>query len=74
MIHYAAAEVRWESGAQIALRAQRLDLANAPMQFQAEINLDSIIHTLMQLKPDVAEALNLKKDQRGVIITNLLVQ
>ena len=43
-----------ESGAQIALRAQRLDLANAPMQFQAEINLDSIIHTLMQLKPDVA--------------------
>ena len=43
-----------ESGAQVALRAQRLDLANAPMQFQAEINLDSIIHTLMQLKPDVA--------------------
>lgn len=43
-----------ESGAQVALRAQRLDLANAPMQFQAEINLDSIINTLMQLKPDVA--------------------
>ena len=43
-----------ESGAQVALRAQRLDLADAPMQFQAEINLDSIINTLMQLKPDVA--------------------
>ena len=43
-----------ESGAQIALRAQRLDVSDAHMQFQAEINLDSIINTLMQLKPDVA--------------------
>ena len=43
-----------ESGAQIALRAQRLDVSDAYMQFQAEINLDSIINTLMQLKPDVA--------------------
>lgn len=43
-----------ESGAQIALRAQRLEVSDARMQFQAEINLDSIINTLMQLKPDVA--------------------
>ncbi|MCE1177263.1 MAG: DNA repair protein RadA [Burkholderiales bacterium] len=43
-----------ESGAQIALRAQRLDVSDAHMQFQAEINLDSIINTLTQLKPDVA--------------------
>ena len=43
-----------ESGAQIALRAQRLDVSDASMQFQAEIDLNSIIHTLTQLKPDVA--------------------
>lgn len=43
-----------ESGAQVALRAQRLGLSNSQMQFQAEINLDAIIHTLGQLKPEVA--------------------
>ncbi|MGL4766535.1 MAG: DNA repair protein RadA [Formosimonas sp.] len=43
-----------ESGAQIALRAQRLGVASAQMQFQAEIALDAILNTLQTLKPDVA--------------------
>lgn len=43
-----------ESGAQIALRAQRLGVSDTAMQFQAEINLESIMQTLQSLKPDVA--------------------
>lgn len=43
-----------ESGAQIALRAQRLGLSNAAMQFQAEIGLEAIMSTLQTLKPEVA--------------------
>ncbi|GHA64469.1 DNA repair protein RadA [Formosimonas limnophila] len=43
-----------ESGAQIALRAQRLGLSNAAMQFQAEIGLEAIMATLQTLKPEVA--------------------
>ncbi|TDR33162.1 DNA repair protein RadA [Hydromonas duriensis] len=43
-----------ESGAQIALRAQRLGVSNAQMQFQAEIGLEAIMTTLQTLKPDVA--------------------
>ena len=43
-----------ESGAQIALRAQRLGVSDARMQFQAEIGLEAIMNTLQTLKPDVA--------------------
>jgi DNA repair protein RadA/Sms len=43
-----------ESGAQIALRAQRLGVSDANMQFQAEIGLEAILHTLQTLKPEVA--------------------
>lgn len=43
-----------ESGAQVALRAQRLGVSDANMQFQAEIGLESIMTTLQTLKPDVA--------------------
>lgn len=43
-----------ESGAQIALRAQRLGVSDADMKFQAEINLEAILHTLQTLKPEVA--------------------
>lgn len=43
-----------ESGAQIALRAQRLGVSDTAMQFQAEINLEAIMQTLQTLKPDVA--------------------
>lgn len=41
-------------GAQVALRAQRLDLANAPMQFKPKSIWTASSITLMQLKPDVA--------------------
>lgn len=43
-----------ESGAQIALRAQRLGLSDADMQFQAEIGLEAIMNTLQTMKPEVA--------------------
>lgn len=43
-----------ESGAQIALRAQRLGVSDADMKFQAEISLEAILHTLQTLKPEVA--------------------
>lgn len=43
-----------ESGAQIALRAQRLGLASSEVPLQAEIRLETILATLEQMRPDVA--------------------
>lgn len=45
-----------ESGAQIALRARRLQLETTALQglnLQAEIQLEKILHTLVEHKPDV---------------------
>jgi DNA repair protein RadA/Sms len=43
-----------ESGAQIALRARRLSVDSADLKLQAEIQLEKILGTLADLKPDVA--------------------
>ena len=43
-----------ESGEQVALRAQRLQLPPSPMQMLAEINLERILHTLREARPRVA--------------------
>ncbi|MDX9715805.1 MAG: DNA repair protein RadA [Thauera sp.] len=43
-----------ESGEQVALRAQRLQLAATPLQMLAEINLERILHTLREARPRVA--------------------
>jgi DNA repair protein RadA/Sms len=43
-----------ESGAQIALRARRLAVDAAGLQLQAEIQLEKILHTLADIKPQVA--------------------
>jgi DNA repair protein RadA/Sms len=43
-----------ESGAQIALRAQRLGLGASELPVQAEIRLETILATLNELNPDVA--------------------
>ncbi|MEO6919258.1 MAG: DNA repair protein RadA [Collimonas sp.] len=43
-----------ESGAQIALRAKRLVVDARDLKFQAEIQLEKIINTLVEHKPDVA--------------------
>ena len=43
-----------ESGAQIALRARRLAIDAKDLQLQAEIQLEKILSTLADLKPDVA--------------------
>ncbi|AIY41355.1 DNA repair protein RadA [Collimonas arenae] len=43
-----------ESGAQIALRAKRLVVDARDLKFQAEIQLEKIINTLVDHKPDVA--------------------
>jgi DNA repair protein RadA/Sms len=43
-----------ESGAQIALRAKRLAVDAKDLQLQAEIQLEKILYTLAQHKPDVA--------------------
>jgi DNA repair protein RadA/Sms len=43
-----------ESGAQIALRAKRLALQAGSLQLQAEIQLEKILNTLADKKPDVA--------------------
>ncbi|MDP3670810.1 MAG: DNA repair protein RadA [Telluria sp.] len=43
-----------ESGAQIALRARRLALEASELKLQAEIQLEKILGTLAELKPDVA--------------------
>ncbi len=43
-----------ESGAQIALRARRLAIDAKDLQLQAEIQLEKILATLADLKPDVA--------------------
>jgi DNA repair protein RadA/Sms len=43
-----------ESGAQIALRARRLSLDGKDLQLQAEIQLEKILGTLAEHKPDVA--------------------
>jgi DNA repair protein RadA/Sms len=43
-----------ESGAQIALRARRLAIEAGDLKLQAEIQLEKIIATLAELKPDVA--------------------
>ncbi len=43
-----------ESGAQIALRAKRLVLSAGDLKLQAEIQLEKILGTLADLKPDVA--------------------
>ena len=42
-----------ESGAQIALRARRLMLETRDLKLQAEIQLEKILHTLQDLKPQV---------------------
>lgn len=42
-----------ESGAQIALRARRLQLETGKLKLQAEIQLEKILHTLQELKPQV---------------------
>lgn len=42
-----------ESGAQIALRARRLQLETGNLKLQAEIQLEKILHTLQELKPQV---------------------
>ncbi|SFB86701.1 DNA repair protein RadA [Massilia yuzhufengensis] len=43
-----------ESGAQIALRARRLSVDSSDLNFQAEIQLEKILGTLADLKPEVA--------------------
>jgi DNA repair protein RadA/Sms len=43
-----------ESGAQVALRARRLAVDAADMQLQAEIQLEKILNTLAEHKPQVA--------------------
>ena len=43
-----------ESGAQIALRARRLSVDSAELKLQAEIQLEKILGTLADLKPEVA--------------------
>ncbi len=43
-----------ESGAQIALRARRLGVEATSLKLQAEIQLEKILGTLADLKPDVA--------------------
>ena len=43
-----------ESGAQIALRAKRLAIDAKELKLQAEIQLEKILATLAELKPDVA--------------------
>jgi DNA repair protein RadA/Sms len=43
-----------ESGAQIALRARRLAVDSSELNFQAEIQLEKILGTLSDLKPEVA--------------------
>ena len=43
-----------ESGAQIAMRARRLDVEARDMKLQAEIQLEKILGTLADLKPEVA--------------------
>lgn len=43
-----------ESGAQIALRAKRLAVDAKDLKLQAEIQLEKILHTLAEHKPDVA--------------------
>jgi len=43
-----------ESGAQIALRARRLSLDGKDLQLQAEIQLEKILGTLAEHKPEVA--------------------
>jgi DNA repair protein RadA/Sms len=42
-----------ESGAQIALRAKRLMIADCDLKLQAEIQLEKILGTLADLKPEV---------------------
>ena len=48
---YASGE---ESGEQVALRAQRLQLPPSPLLMLAEINLERILHTLREARPRVA--------------------
>ena len=43
-----------ESGEQVALRAQRLQLESSPLQLLAEINLERILGTLKEAKPKIA--------------------
>ena len=43
-----------ESGAQIALRARRLQVEARDLKFQAEIQLEKILGTLADVKPEVA--------------------
>jgi DNA repair protein RadA/Sms len=43
-----------ESGAQIALRARRLSVEGADLKLQAEIQLEKILGTIADLKPEVA--------------------
>ena len=43
-----------ESGAQIAMRAKRLDVDGRELKLQAEIQLEKILGTLADLKPEVA--------------------
>ncbi|MDB5962851.1 MAG: repair protein RadA, partial [Massilia sp.] len=43
-----------ESGAQIALRARRLSVEGSKLKLQAEIQLEKILGTLADLKPEVA--------------------
>ena len=43
-----------ESGAQIAMRARRLDVDGRDLTLQAEIQLEKILGTLADLKPEVA--------------------
>jgi DNA repair protein RadA/Sms len=43
-----------ESGAQIAMRARRLDVEAKDLKLQAEIQLEKILGTLADLKPEVA--------------------
>lgn len=43
-----------ESGAQIALRAKRLSLPTRDLQLQAEIQLEKILGTIAEQKPDIA--------------------
>ncbi len=43
-----------ESGSQIALRARRLSVDSSELNFQAEIQLEKILGTLADLKPEVA--------------------
>jgi DNA repair protein RadA/Sms len=43
-----------ESGAQIALRARRLGVEASSLKLQAEIQLEKILGTLAELRPEVA--------------------